>query len=220
MTQVPRRRRDYKPHDPARKSVDLATRSLLIKKLVYAMPGGVVGALAGWFTGFGIIPGFLIGALFVFLLTSAIESSAASLFGKVYHPSAAATPRRREYSHAEALKAQGHYDKAIVAYQVALSEFPEDPEPYLRIARIHRDDLGAYDEAISWFKRARSDTIVDRIREVTIAREIIDVYTKRLGAPHRAIPELARLADRFEGDDVGEWARSEIERLKGVESGE
>jgi tetratricopeptide (TPR) repeat protein len=186
----------------------------LIKKLAWTLPGGVIGALAGWFVGFGIIPGFLVGALFVYLLTSGIERSAGSLFGKIYNPSAVATPRRREYSRAESLKARGHYEQAIEAYEVALSEFPDDPEPYVRIARIYRDQLHEFDQALHWFTRARSDAIVDGPREVAIAREIIEVYENSLGMPKRAIPELARLADRFAGDEVGEWAKGEIGRLK------
>ena len=216
MTNVPPRHRHYTPRDPGRrKDVDQAARVILIKKLTWALPGGVIGALAGWFVGFGVIPGFLVGGLFVYLLTSAIERSAASLFGKIYNPSGGATPRRQEYSYAESLKARGQYERAIEAYEVALSEFPEDPEPYVRIARIYRDQLCRFDEALFWFKRARSDAIVDARRNVAIAREIIELHVNKLGQPERAIPELARLVDQFAGEEVGEWARGEIARIKG-----
>ncbi len=207
-------RRHYKQRIGRRKDVDQAARSLLLTKLALSLPGGVIGALAGWFVGFGFIPGFLIGAALVFSLTTFAERRAASVMGKIYNPSGESTPRRREYSYAESLEIRGRYDEAVEAYEVALSEFPEEPEPYLRIARIYRDRTRDYDNAVYWFKRARSDATVDGGMDQAVTREIIDLYTSRSGQPERAIPELARLADRFAGQPVADWAKQEIKRRR------
>jgi tetratricopeptide (TPR) repeat protein len=207
-------RREYATRLRLRKDVDQAARAVILKKLVLALPGGVIGALAGWFVGFGIVPGFLAGSLVVYLITSGFVAGAASLMGKIHNPSADSTPRRREYSRAETLTVRGNYDQAIEAYEVALSESPEDPEPYIRIARIYRDELLRYDEALFWFKRARSDASIDRGRELLVTQEIIEIHSRRLGAPRRAIPELARLIDRFPGDPITDWAKREMSRLR------
>jgi len=210
----PSPKRRYATKKRLRQDVDQAARAVFLKKLALTLPGGVIGALAGWFVGFGIVPGFLAGALLVYLITSGFVAGAASLMGKIHNPSAESTPRRKEYSRAEALAVRGQYDQAIEAYEVALSEAPEDPEPYVRIARIYRDDLKRYDEALFWFKRARSDASIDRGRELLVAQEIIEIHSRRLGSPERAIPELARLIDRFPDDPVADWARGEMGRLK------
>ncbi len=207
-------KRKYVSIERLSKDVDQAARAILFKKLALALPGGVVGALAGWFTGIGIIPGFLVGAVVVYSITSGFVAAAASLFGKVYNPSAESTPRRKEYSQAEALAIRGQYDEAIEAYEVALSDAPEDPEPYIRIARIYRDELRRFDDALYWFKRARSDATIEKGRELLVTQEIIEIYGKRLGEPRRAIPELARLIDRFPDDPVADWARGEMARLR------
>ena len=214
-------KRKYVASERSRKDVDQAARAILVKKLVYALPGGVVGAIGGWFIGIGIIPGFLAGAVIVYSITSGFVAAAASLFGKVYNPSADSTPRRKEYSRAEALTIRGQYDEAIEAYEVALSEVPEDPEPYIRIARIYRDELRRFDDALYWFKRARSDAAIDEGRELLVTQEIIEIHSRRVGQPQRAIPELARLIDRFPGHPVADWARREMARLKsGLAEGE
>lgn len=207
-------RRHYEEHAGKRKDVDRAARSLLMTKLALSLPGGVIGALAGWFVGFGVILGFLVGAALVFWITTATERGAGSLMGKIYNPTGESAPRRREHSYAESLEIRGRYDEAIDAYEVALSEYPDDPEPYLRIARIYRDRHRDYDNAVFWFKRARSDANVTAGLEQLITREIVELYTSRVGKPERAIPELARLVDRFPGEPVAEWAREEIERRR------
>jgi tetratricopeptide (TPR) repeat protein len=214
MDQPPSPKRAYAAPERVGKDVDQAQRAIRIKKAVYSLSGGVVGALAGGFVGFGRLPGFLAGALLVYLIASAVEGSAASLFGRIYNPRSGSKSRKREYSYAESLAVRGLYDQAIEAYEVALSEFPEDPEPYARIARIYRDKLRRYEEAVFWFKRARTDAAPDRGGELLMSQEIIEIYARRLGTPERAVPELARLTDRFPDDPVADWARDEIVRLR------
>jgi hypothetical protein len=197
------------------REIDAAKRARIIRIASMSLAGGLIGALAGWFAGFGVIPGSMVGFLIVFVITLGIVEGAGSIMGTVHNPSGKSTPVRREYSYPESLAVRGRYDEAIDAYQVCCVDFPEDPEPYVRIARIYRDNLEQLEESVFWFKRARSEATVDRGRELLITQEIIEIYTNKLDSPKRAIPELARIKDRFPGDATAEWASTEIDRMRG-----
>ena len=54
-------------------------------------------------------------------------------------------------SQPQALVAHGHYEEAIQAYQVCCADYPKDPEPYLCIARLYRNELQRFDDALIWF---------------------------------------------------------------------
>jgi tetratricopeptide (TPR) repeat protein len=182
----------------------------------YAGAGAIIGGLGGGFT-WGL-PGFAIGAAvgyaFVFYSVKLVVEGGGSLLGKIYHPHGESTPHKREYSEAQALVLRGLFQEAIDCYQTYVAEFPDDPEPCIGIARVYRDHLKRYDDAVTWFRRARQAAGMDRGRELLVTREIIEVYLGKLGQPERAIPELARLADRFSGTREGDLAKVEIERIR------
>lgn len=196
------------------RGVDSAKRARILRIGAFSLAGGMIGALAGWYAGFGVFPGFMVGFTIVFAITFGMVEAAGKMMGTVYNPSGESTPVRREYSYPESLAVRGRYEDAIDAYQVCCADFPEDPEPYVRIARIYRDELHQLDEALFWFKRARSEANVDSGRELFITQEIIDIYTKKLGTPGKAIPELARIRERFPHHPSAKWASAEIARLR------
>ncbi len=196
------------------REVDAAKRARILRIAALSLAGGIIGAAAGAYAGFGFIPGFLVGFTIVFVITLTIVEGTGKMVSTVYNPSGDSTPVRREYSYAESLAVRGRYEDAIDAYQVCCADFPEDPEPYVRIARIYRDDLKQFDEAVFWFKRARSEATVDRGRELLITQEIIEIYANKLGAPRKAIPELARIKERFAEHPSATWANGEIERMR------
>jgi tetratricopeptide (TPR) repeat protein len=196
------------------KDVDSTARMRTLYMLAYSVPGGVAGALGSWFGGFGPLPGFVLGFLIVFLVTKTISEGSGKTAGTIYHPSGRSTPVKHEYSYAESLAVRGRYEEATVAYEAAVSEFPDDPEPYLRIARLYRDKLDSYEQAVFWFKRARKDSGISKGQELLASQEIIEIYRDKLCTPTRAIPELARLLDRFPEDQTADWARRELARLK------
>ncbi len=174
----------------------------------------MIGGLAGWFAGLGLgaILGFVVGFGSTYVITTFLVEGTASLIERIHNP--LGTPVKRENSYPESLAARGRFEDAINAYQVCCADYPEDPEPYLRIARIYRDHLEQYEEAVFWFKRARSEAETGAGRELLATQEIIEIYTNKLRTPTRAIPELARIVDKFPDDPAAEWARREIERLK------
>jgi tetratricopeptide (TPR) repeat protein len=197
-------------------NVDANERILLIRSVLYSSWGAGLGLWAGGLL-FGVIGSILGGVAcfaFVFLLTRKGLAAAGSAASIIYHPSGDSTPPRREYSRPQALMAQGHYEEAVNAYEACTLEFPEDPEPYLQIARLYRNELQRFEDALSWFKKARAQAKMTQPLELLITQEIVEVYTHKLATPRRAIPELARLAERFPETEAAQWARHRLQELR------
>jgi tetratricopeptide (TPR) repeat protein len=124
------------------------------------------------------------------------------------------TPPKREYSAAQALAAQGRYREAVSAYELGAAESDGDPEPYLAIARILRDHLGELEGAGAWFRRARRDATLNKGLELLVTQELIELYTKRLGQPQRAIPELARIPRLVPGTPQAAAAERQVAAIR------
>ena len=198
----------------APRDFDAARRARILMAASWSLAGGAIGGLAGWFIGVGALIGFIVGFSVTLTVSLVIVEGAGKLVGTIHGPSGKSTPVVREYSYPESLAIRGRYEDAIDAYQVCCTDYPEDPEPYVRVARIYRDNLSQYDEALLWFKRARTEATISRGHELLITQEIIEIYTRKLNTPERAIPELARIAQKYAGDPGGESAKQELHRLR------
>lgn len=209
----------------APREIDSAERAQRLHALVYSLAGGIVGAAAGVYAGtrqgglvavvLGLVLGLGLGFSVAYVAARLIVESAGRFAELLYNPSGRSTPTRPEYSYAASLAARGRIEDAIAAYELSALENPHDPEPCFRIARLYRDALGRYEEAIAWFRRAREAAGAEAGPQVLATREILEVCTSKLDDPLRAAPDLARLADRFGGTPAGEWARSELLEIKG-----
>lgn len=124
------------------------------------------------------------------------------------------SPPLASYSRAETLAIRGRYEEAAAAFEAACLACPSDPEPCLRLARLLRDRMSQPEKALEWLRRARDTDGIDRGRELIASREIIDLHLGALARPRSAMPELARVAERFRGSAAGEWAAAELTRLK------
>jgi len=198
------------------KDTDSAERLYRFRAGVYATPGGVVLAMVlGW--KFGPLAGLIglpLGWAITFFVILGLMEGAARAAQTVYAPSGDSTPVRREYSRAQALRTAGDYAEAVEAYEAFVAEFPLEPEPYLQIACILRDDLHAYADAARWFRRARLDALLTRGQDLLVAQELIELYRHKLDEPQRAMPELARIADLVPGTPQAEAAKRELAELR------
>jgi tetratricopeptide (TPR) repeat protein len=218
----PRSRRTFSepPKRRGLKDVDAAERVTRLRAAVFGVYGGALGwALALFFAERGapfwvVVLCPLAGWLFVSLGTLLITGSAGSAASVLYAPSSGAPPRKKEYSQAESLVASGRYEEAVSAFELAVAEDPSDPTPYLRIARIHRDHLGRAEDSVRWFRRALRESEVARGTAILARKELIELFSHRMGAPERALPELARMAEELAGSPEGEWAASELREIK------
>jgi tetratricopeptide (TPR) repeat protein len=143
-----------------------------------------------------------------------ITNSAGAAGSTLYTPSGKTTPPKKEYSQAEAMVIQGRYEDGITAFELAITEDGTDPTPYLRIARIYRDNMARYEDAARWFRRAFRDSAIARGPAFLARKELVELYTHRLGDPKRALPELARMAEEMEGTEEGAWAARELADIK------
>lgn len=205
--------------------MDAADRAIRLKAGLWGLAvwaisigaGGLIALQAGP-GGAGILIRIWIGGAaaggLVWVLALRLTGRGAAIMGHIHNPSGSSTPARREYSQAQALAMRGDYAGAVAAYELAVAEFHDDPEPYLRIARILRDHLEDAEGAVTWFKRARAEATIDRARELLVTQEIIEAYRGRLRTPARAIPELARLIERFPAHPGSDAARTELDALR------
>ena len=175
---------------------------------VFAAPGALLYGVPG------LIGGWLAGALVFYLGSLALAHGAGSVFSRIYLTSGSSTPQRREYSLGDALINQGRLEDAVREFERAVAAYPLDAEPRLRLARLYRDRLPHMDRAEYWFRQAMNTKGIDAGLETLAARELVELYTHRLQQPERALPILARLADRHRGTTAGEWARTELQDLK------
>lgn len=127
---------------------------------------------------------------------------------------------RSELSHAQALVAKGAYPQAVEEYRAAAADEPGDPRALLLGARVLRDHLHDPHAAAEWLGRAAAIPGISADREAAIVRELVELYEGPLGRPTRALPALARLADRHQGTAIGDWAGERLARLRSHIQGE
>jgi hypothetical protein len=119
-----------------------------------------------------------------------------------------------EHSAIDTLVIRGAYREAVQGYGRLAVEYPTDPEPLLRGARVLRDHLGDPSGAAEWLRRARQVPGLDAQHDITITRELVELYERKLEEPGRALPELARLAERYPGTQAAEWAMATLKRIR------
>ena len=175
------------------RDVDHAEVAMKMRTGAYA--GVAVGAIAYF------------GALFIADRGGAIGAS-------IYQPSGSSTPAVREYSLADSLVARGRIDEAAEAYQLLSEDYPGDPEPRLRHARLLRDKAERYEEAAQIFKSILGMAGLKPETELVALRELVELCTHKLHAPQRALPYLARISEKFAGTPTAQWARAEALEIK------
>ena len=198
------------------RDIDTAGRAQNIQAFAWSAFGGVIGGLpAAMFWG---VPGFFIGWLIVggllWLFVIGVVGRAADAAGSVYMATGSSTPARRQYSQGEALAVQGKLDAAIAEYERNAREFKNDPEPRLRLARLQRDKRSDYEAAARWFKDVLALQALESSTEITVSRELVELFTHKLREPRRALPLLARLAEKHGNSPTGDWARTQIRMIK------
>ena len=178
--------------------------------------GGVGLALVGGVGSVGInVPiGAVLATVTVYRVTWFVVDGSGLLVSQLHNPSGASTPAKRDYSLPKSLTVRGRYEEAAVAYEAETAEHPEDPEPYMELARLHRDRLSDFEEAATWFKRARQAEEMDKGRDLVVTQELIELYSRKLHMPRRAMPELARLIERHPNSPPAAAARRELEDLR------
>lgn len=215
MTLEPKRRSYTEEADrPKLRNVDAADRAQKMHAWGWSLYGGLsVGGLLGFVVGHPIL-GAILGPMVIYSVVSLVARMAGRGASAVYMPSGSSTPRKAEYSRAQALEIRGEYMKAVRAYEAAILEAPDVPEPYLRIARLFRDELRELDFAVHWFRRAQREASLSTGEAIRTHRELAEIFLHMRREPRRAAPELARLAETYPDTPDGKWAASELADVK------
>ena len=204
------------------KDRDLSDVSVRANAVVAFLLGALMGIALGIFMvveyGLGLwaIPASMAGmGLMVGSTLLLVVRSASGTAKGLYNPSGATTPHKKEYSFPESLAMRGLYEDAISAFElVIVDERSTDPTPFLRIARIYRDDVERYEDAARWFNRALRESDMHRGLQALVRKELVELYRVKLNMPQKAAPMLARLAEDMEGTPDGEWAAQELRDVK------
>ena len=173
---------------------------------LFAMAGGrgpwvlPVCVLAGWFAGW-------FGPLF-------IVHVAGRAAGVLYAPSGKSTPRKKGHSLAESFVVRGMYEEAFAAFEDAINDDPTDWQPYVRVARVKRDQTSDAEGAAVWFKRAISEAGVPSGPRLLILKEYLELCSGRLKTPRKAAPLLARIAEMESDTPEGAWAAKALAEIK------
>jgi len=118
------------------------------------------------------------------------------------------------WSRVESLVARGEYAEALAEYKVLAERHPDVPEVGLRIGRLLSEQMGEYEEAVVWLRRARTTGTLAPQVDVQVGREIVGIYATKLRDPARALPELARMAELYKGTETAAWAAVELAAVK------
>ena len=203
------------------RDVDSAEHAFRAKAGAYATVVGMVSIVLGVVAAvsFGLSPllgiagGIGAGAA-TYFVAMYISEHAGSAAASLYKPSGSSTPAVREYSFADSLVARHMIGEAVAEYGRLSIQYPEDPEPLLRRARVQRDYQKAYAEAAITFKQVLAIETLKPETQLATLRELVELHVHRQREPQAALPHLARIAETFSGTAVAEWARAELRDIK------
>lgn len=205
------------------KDIDAAERAARFQALAWAlavgaMLGGAGGAGIAYLQGRSPLVGALVGfptvAILVYGITMWVVGRAHAMSQLIYNPSGTSTPYKPQYSYAASLAIRGRYQEAAAAYELHAIENPAEPEPYLQLARLYRDKLQQYQDALTWFRRVRTDATLGPGQELYVIQEIIDLYIEKLKTPRKAIPELTLVCQRFPATPAARAAEQQLVEMR------
>jgi hypothetical protein len=205
------------------KDVDSADLAVRLKAAVWAFAVGVafggfaglkVAEMRGWNPWLTALVGFVVVSSLVYGLAIWITMRGSDVAQTIYNPSGGSTPYKEQYSYAQSLVVRGRFQDAAAAYELHAIENPAEPEPYLHLARLYRDKLQQYDDALTWFRRARTDASLGPGQELYVIQEIIDLYIHNLRTPRKAIPELTLVCQRFPSTPAARAAEKQLAEMR------
>lgn len=168
---------------------------------------GAGGAMKAVLIGFplgGLIGGLLTGFVFREGLGGLVDRGFQGTRGRT----------RSEHSWLQSMIARGAYEEAVAACAREAETARDDPEPLILGAGVLRDYLRQYETAAQWLRRARQVKRLTAQQDITITRDLVELYEGKLGTPRKALPELARLAESYPGTQAAAWAQNTLKQLK------
>lgn len=191
--------------------------ALRLRTLPYAVICAGLGFMVAVMLGAPLFKTILVTAgcgIFGYLLPLILAEKAGTAGASIYHSTGRSTPPVREYSLADSLAARGMLTEAAEAYELLSQDYPLDPEPRVRLARLLRDRMQRADDAAMWFRSAILIQDLDSAVEIGLLRELSELFTHKLKTPEKALPWLSRLAQKYPQHSGGLWARTEMTEIR------
>lgn len=175
--------------------------------------GAVLAFHAGVSIWISMAVGIVLGIV-VYYMALAISERAGTMGASIFSPRGTSTPPVREYSLADSLAARGMLMEAAEAYELLAEDHPDDPEPCVRRARLLRDRMARPDEAADWFRKALAAKDLNAASEAALLKEICELYMYKIGSASKALPYLARLAQKHPSHPSAKWAKAQALEIK------
>jgi hypothetical protein len=124
------------------------------------------------------------------------------------------TPYTEQYSFQQALVMQGRLDDALASYEAIIAEENSGLDVRIRAAELYAREARRPDRAAELLREVVRHPRCTPAEEVYSANRLADLLSGPLGQPGRALVELRRLADRYQGTPVGDRAKEAIRVMK------
>ena len=124
------------------------------------------------------------------------------------------TPYTEQYSYQQSLVMRGRLDEALASYEAIIAEPGSAVDVRIRAAELYSREAKRHDRAAELLRDAIRHPKCTAAEEVYSARRLADLLSGPLGQPGRALVELRRIADRYQGTNVGDHAREAIRLIK------
>lgn len=177
---------------------------------IWLMGGADMGAshvLRALVIGFpigGFVGGFLVGFVFREGIGGLVERGLQGARGHT----------KSEHSVIQAMIMRGDYQQAVEACARQADETPNDPVPLMLGAEVLRDHMKQYQTAAQWLRRAQRIKKLTPEQDITIARELVELYERKLETPRKALPELARIAEQYPETRAASWAQTTMKQIR------
>ncbi|HEX6559435.1 MAG TPA: tetratricopeptide repeat protein [Longimicrobiales bacterium] len=188
-------------------------RTLPLGLALGALTFASAGLVAKWPWYFALAAAVVVFVI-VLLLPERLAAKSGEVAASLYTPQGASTPAVRQYSLADSLLQRGRIEEAAEAYRVLSADFPTDPEPQIRLARLLRDYTARYEDAARTYRQVLAIDGVETGTRIAITRELIELYTHRMRRPELALPYLARFAEEHPDHPAAGWARTQYKDIK------
>ncbi len=203
-------------HHAGERAIAIKTTCWLVPAVVVILSAAEAMAWAkGWIGSWTLLALLLLNIPFALLLAwaiTAVAGGAATGLIETVFAMKGGIDRVAGFSHQESLVARGRTREAAAAYRAHLRDHPEHVAAHLKLAQLHRDELGEPDEAERVLLAARGLTTTGD-EAFLIANQLIDLY-RRTGRRGRLKVELARFRDRYAGTRAAEDAARLLQELK------
>lgn len=197
-------------------------------ELLRVIPAGIVGAAVGIYAAAHLLPSWagprtqllivVVGATTGFVLCMlvvrlVVQGSAKAVAGSVL-PSGHTTPSLADYSREDALLMQRDVQGALESYEAKIAADPGLAGARVRAADLYARHGGDLARAEALFREVQRIPGVSRADDLYVSNRLVDLYDGPLANPGRAMVELRRIIDRFEGTRAADDARRGLATIK------